>query len=111
MDLGASQLQVLRYVLLPHLMPALAAGFILAFSWSFNNFEISYFGERLQPALPAVGLLDPAPRHQSARGQCYRHTRLGGRGSARLPRLAVLHVALRGADRSEKADALLEVVR
>jgi spermidine/putrescine transport system permease protein len=42
-DLGASSLQVLRYVLLPHLVPALAASFILAFSWSFNNFEISYF--------------------------------------------------------------------
>jgi spermidine/putrescine transport system permease protein len=42
-DLGASQLQVLRYVLMPHMIPALAASFILAFSWSFNNFEISYF--------------------------------------------------------------------
>ncbi len=42
-DLGASQLQVLRYVLLPHVAPALIASFILAFSWSFNNFEITYF--------------------------------------------------------------------
>ena len=42
-DLGASQLQVLRYVLLPHAAPALIASFILAFSWSFNNFEITYF--------------------------------------------------------------------
>lgn len=42
-DLGASQLQVLRHVLLPHVAPALIASFILAFSWSFNNFEISYF--------------------------------------------------------------------
>jgi ABC-type spermidine/putrescine transport system permease subunit II len=42
-DLGASQLQVVRYVLLPLIAPALMASFILAFSWSFNNFEISYF--------------------------------------------------------------------
>lgn len=42
-DLGASQLQVVRYVLLPHIGPALIASFILAFSWSFNNFEVSYF--------------------------------------------------------------------
>jgi spermidine/putrescine transport system permease protein len=42
-DLGASQLQVLRHVVLPHLVPALAASAILAFMWSFNNFEISYF--------------------------------------------------------------------
>ncbi len=42
-DLGASQLQVVYHVLLPHILPALAASFILAFSWSFNNFEITYF--------------------------------------------------------------------
>jgi spermidine/putrescine transport system permease protein len=42
-DLGASQLQVVRYVLLPHIAPSLMASFILAFSWSFNNFEITYF--------------------------------------------------------------------
>jgi ABC-type spermidine/putrescine transport system permease subunit II len=42
-DLGASRLQVLRYVILPHIMPALAAAGIFAFTWSFNNFEISYF--------------------------------------------------------------------
>ena len=42
-DLGASQIQMLRYVVLPHLYSALAASAIFAFSWSFNNFEISYF--------------------------------------------------------------------
>jgi spermidine/putrescine transport system permease protein len=42
-DLGASQLQVVRHVLLPHIAPSLMASFILAFSWSFNNFEITYF--------------------------------------------------------------------
>jgi len=42
-DLGASQLEVVRYVLLPHIAPTLIASFILAFSWSFNNFEITYF--------------------------------------------------------------------
>jgi spermidine/putrescine transport system permease protein len=42
-DLGASQAQVLRYVVLPQLAPALAAAGIFAFSWSFNNFEVSFF--------------------------------------------------------------------
>jgi spermidine/putrescine transport system permease protein len=42
-DLGASQIEMLRYVVLPHLYSALAASAIFAFSWSFNNFEISYF--------------------------------------------------------------------
>ncbi len=42
-DLGATQAQMLRRVVLPHLMPALAASTIFAYMWSFNNFEISYF--------------------------------------------------------------------
>jgi spermidine/putrescine transport system permease protein len=42
-DLGATQMQVIRYILLPHLIPSLAASAILAFSWSFNNFEITFF--------------------------------------------------------------------
>jgi ABC-type spermidine/putrescine transport system permease subunit II len=42
-DLGASQLQMLRYVVLPHIAPSMAAAAIFAFAWSFNNFEISFF--------------------------------------------------------------------
>jgi ABC-type spermidine/putrescine transport system permease subunit II len=42
-DLGATNREVLRYIVLPHLVPALAASAILAFSYSFNNFIISFF--------------------------------------------------------------------
>jgi len=42
-DLGCSRLQVLRYIILPHIAPALAASAIFAFTWSFNNYEISLF--------------------------------------------------------------------
>ena len=42
-DLGASQLQMLRYVVIPQIAPSLAAAGIFAFAWSFNNFEISFF--------------------------------------------------------------------
>jgi spermidine/putrescine transport system permease protein len=42
-DLGASQLQMMRHVVLPHIAPSLAAAGIFAFAWSFNNFEISFF--------------------------------------------------------------------
>ncbi len=42
-DLGASQLQMLRHVVLPQIAPSLAAAGIFAFAWSFNNFEISFF--------------------------------------------------------------------
>ena len=43
LDLGASQWQMMTRVVLPQLAPTLAAAFIFAFAWSFNNFEISFF--------------------------------------------------------------------
>ena len=51
-DMGASRLQVLRYVILPHIAPALAAAAIFAFTWSFNNFEISFFTIGFQQTFP-----------------------------------------------------------
>jgi len=42
-DMGCTQLQMLRHIVLPQLAPALAASAIFAFTWSFNNFEISFF--------------------------------------------------------------------
>ncbi len=42
-DLGATNGEVLRFVILPHLAPAIAAAAVLAFSYSFNNFVISFF--------------------------------------------------------------------
>ena len=42
-DLGCSRMQVLRHIILPHIFPALAAAAIFAFTWSFNNYEISAF--------------------------------------------------------------------
>jgi spermidine/putrescine transport system permease protein len=42
-DLGATNREVLRYVVLPHLAPALAASAVFAFSYSFNNFVITFF--------------------------------------------------------------------
>jgi spermidine/putrescine transport system permease protein len=43
LDLGAQPREVLRYIILPHVAPALAASAIFAFSYSFNNFVISFF--------------------------------------------------------------------
>ena len=51
-DLGASQTQVLRHIVLPHIAPALAAAAIFAFMWSFNNFEIGYFDSGAQQTFP-----------------------------------------------------------
>jgi spermidine/putrescine transport system permease protein len=43
LDLGGLPREVLRYIVLPHVAPALAAAAIFAFSYSFNNFVISFF--------------------------------------------------------------------
>jgi len=51
-DLGCSRMQVLRYIILPHIAPALAAAGIFAFTWSFNNFEISFFTIGFQQTFP-----------------------------------------------------------
>src|SRR5262245_42029735 len=43
LDLGASHAQVLRRILLPHLMPALGAGAAIAFFQSIENFNTTLF--------------------------------------------------------------------
>jgi ABC-type spermidine/putrescine transport system permease subunit II len=62
-DLGASRFNVFRYVIMPHILPALAASTIFAFTWSFNNFEISYFTGGFELLFPvwAYGTLRNAP--------------------------------------------------
>ena len=51
-DLGASQPQMLRYVVLPQIGPSIAAASIFAFAWSFNNFEISFFTGGFEQTFP-----------------------------------------------------------
>ncbi len=45
-------MQVLRHIILPHIFPALAAATIFAFTWSFNNYEISAFTLGFQQTFP-----------------------------------------------------------
>ena len=51
-DLGCSRMQVLRHIIMPHIAPALAASAIFAFTWSFNNYEISAFTLGFQQTFP-----------------------------------------------------------
>jgi len=51
-DLGASQGQMLRYIVLPQVGPSIAAASIFAFAWSFNNFEISFFNGGFEQTFP-----------------------------------------------------------
>lgn len=43
MDLGATRREALRLVILPLLVPTIVASGIFVFSWSFNNFIVSFF--------------------------------------------------------------------
>ncbi len=110
-DLGASQLQVLRYVLLPHLTPALAASFILAFSWSFNNFEISYFVSGFDQLFPVW--VYSTLRHATNLPEVNAIATLVSAAEVVLVYLAWLFFTWRSGARTarEKADALLEAVR
>jgi ABC-type spermidine/putrescine transport system permease subunit II len=51
-DLGATQAQMIRHVVLPQIAPSLAAAGIFAFAWSFNNFEISFFNGGFEQTFP-----------------------------------------------------------
>jgi ABC-type spermidine/putrescine transport system permease subunit II len=51
-DLGASQAQMIRYVVIPQIAPSLAAAAIFAFAWSFNNFEVSFFTGGFEQTFP-----------------------------------------------------------
>jgi putative spermidine/putrescine transport system permease protein len=52
MDLGATGLQTLRYVILPHLGTALLAGGMLAFALSFDVIIVTTFTAGQQQTLP-----------------------------------------------------------
>jgi ABC-type spermidine/putrescine transport system permease subunit II len=42
-DLGGSRIQTLRFVVLPHMAPAVAAGALIAYVFSFDNLVVSAF--------------------------------------------------------------------
>lgn len=42
-DLGASQFQVLRHIILPHLTSGIVAGYFMAFTYSLDDFAVTFF--------------------------------------------------------------------
>ncbi len=52
LDLGASERDTLRLIVLPLLLPTLAASAIFVFSWSFNNFIVSFFTAGFENTFP-----------------------------------------------------------
>ena len=42
-DLGASQFQMLREIMLPYLTPAIIAGYFMAFTYSLDDFAVTFF--------------------------------------------------------------------
>ncbi len=52
LDLGATEPETIRLVVLPLLVPTLAASAIFVFSWSFNNFIVSFFTAGFENTFP-----------------------------------------------------------
>ena len=42
-DLGASQVQMLKEIMLPYLTPAIIAGYFMAFTYSLDDFAVTFF--------------------------------------------------------------------
>lgn len=65
-NLGATEWQALRRVVLPFALPGIAGGWLLAFTFSFDEFVISWFVSGFDPTLPVtiysylVGSADPS---------------------------------------------------
>jgi spermidine/putrescine transport system permease protein len=51
-DLYATPLTTFRSIVLPQIMPAILAGFLLAFTFSFDDFIIAFFVAGAQTTLP-----------------------------------------------------------
>jgi spermidine/putrescine transport system permease protein len=62
MDLGASHLQAVRYVLFPILRPAILASLMIAFAISIDDFVISQFLQATQKSTPIPVLIYSAAR-------------------------------------------------
>lgn len=65
-DLGATELQTLWKVVLPFALPGIAGGWLLAFTFSFDEFIVSWFVSGFEQTLPVavyayiVGSIDPS---------------------------------------------------
>jgi spermidine/putrescine transport system permease protein len=65
-DLGATEWQTLRKVVLPFALPGILGGWLLAFTFSFDEFMIAWFVSGFDPTLPVaiysvlVAMIDPS---------------------------------------------------
>lgn len=65
-DLGATEFQTVWKVVLPFALPGIAGGWLLAFTFSFDEFIIAWFVSGFDPTLPVavyayiVGSIDPS---------------------------------------------------
>ena len=111
MPLTLSYTKALSRLLLPHITPALAASFILAFAWSFNNFEISYFVSGFDQLFPVW--VYSTLRHAANLPVVNAIATLVSAAEVLLVYAAWLFFTWRSGARTsrEKTDALLEAVR
>ena len=97
-DLGAGPLSTFRQVTLPRLAPAILAGGLLAFTFSFDDFITSFFVTGTESETLPIYIFGSAPLRRHAGDQRYRgddappHAR---RGRRRLSRPAPLGAGAR----------------
>ncbi len=113
-DLGASQLQMLRYVVLPQIAPSLAAAGDLRLRLVVQQLRDLVLRRRLRPDVPRLGLLDPAPVGEPAAGQRRLDRDRARPGRRRVRRLAADQGALApraATTRAELTDLVAGAVR
>jgi ABC-type glycerol-3-phosphate transport system permease component len=96
MDLGASYLQTLRFVILPIIFPAMVSALLTAFTVSFDEFAIALFLAGTEPTFPvyrsAAALRQPvAGAHRAGRADDVRHDRPGARRESAAQPLTSRH--------------------
>ncbi len=80
-DLYAPPLATFRQVTLPLIFPGILAGFLLSFTFSFDDFIIAFFVAGSETTLP-IYVFSSIRRGRNARDQCHRHHGAGGVASA-----------------------------
>ena len=69
-DLGASQFQMFKEIMLPYLTPSIIAGYFMAFTYSLDDFAVTFFVTGNGFSTLSVEIYSRARKGDFARNQC-----------------------------------------
>ena len=72
-DLGANNLQVIKNIILPFLTPGVIAGYFMAFTYSLDDFAVTFFVTGNGFSLLSVEIYSRARQRSTPRNQCLEH--------------------------------------